>query len=161
MSDHSQLPPRFRAPSALTWVVVVGFAAFFIQGVIASDISFDRLMRGANNLVRFVGQAVPPDFTRMPNIADAMLETMNIAIVGVTFGCLFSIPLAILAARNTAPTMLVRTIARFVISVARTIPDLIWALIFVVTVGLGPLAGILAIIMDTIGFAARFYSERL
>ena len=38
MSDHSQLPPRFRAPSALTWVVVVGFAAFFIQGVIASDI---------------------------------------------------------------------------------------------------------------------------
>ncbi|MDA1155116.1 MAG: phosphonate ABC transporter, permease protein PhnE [Proteobacteria bacterium] len=160
MSDHSQLPPRFRAPSALTWVVVVGFAAFFIQGVIASDISFDRLMRGANNLVRFVGQAVPPDFTRMPNIANAMLETMNIAIVGVTFGCLFSIPLAILAARNTAPTMLVRTIARFVISVARTIPDLIWALIFVVTVGLGPLAGILAIIMDTIGFAARFYSER-
>lgn len=160
MSDHSQLPPRFRAPSALTWVVVVGFAAFFIQGIIASDISFDRLMRGANNLVRFVGQAVPPDFTRMPNIADAMLETMNIAIVGVTFGCLFSIPLAILAARNTAPTMLVRTIARFVISVARTIPDLIWALIFVVTVGLGPLAGILAIIMDTIGFAARFYSER-
>ncbi|XOY54775.1 MAG: phosphonate ABC transporter, permease protein PhnE [Rhodobacterales bacterium] len=160
MSDHSQLPPRFRAPSALTWVVVVGFAAFYIQGVIASDISFDRLMRGANNLVRFVGQAVPPDFTRMPNIADAMLETMNIAIVGVTFGCLFSIPLAILAARNTAPTMLVRTIARFVISVARTIPDLIWALIFVVTVGLGPLAGILAIIMDTIGFAARFYSER-
>lgn len=160
MSDHSQLPPRFRAPSALTWVVVVGFAAFFIQGVIASDISFDRLMRGANNLVRFVGQAVPPDFTRMPNIADAMLETMNIAIVGVTFGCLFSIPLAILAARNTAPTMLVLTIARFVISVARTIPDLIWALIFVVTVGLGPLAGILAIIMDTIGFAARFYSER-
>jgi phosphonate transport system permease protein len=160
MSDHSQLPPRFRAPSALTWVVVVGFAAFFIQGVIASDISFDRLMRGANNLVRCVGQAVPPDFTRMPNIADAMLETMNIAIVGVTFGCLFSIPLAILAARNTAPTMLVRTIARFVISVARTIPDLIWALIFVVTVGLGPLAGILAIIMDTIGFAARFYSER-
>ena len=118
-------------------------------------------MRGANNLVRFVGQAVPPDFTRMPNIADAMLETMNIAIVGITFGCLFSIPLAILAARNTAPTMLVRTIARFVISVARTIPDLIWALIFVVTVGLGPLAGILAIIMDTIGFAARFYSERL
>ena len=89
MSDHSQLPPRFRAPSALTWVVVVGFAAFFIQGVIASDISFDRLMRGANNLVRFVGQAVPPDFTRMPNIAYAMLETMNIAIVGVTFGCLF------------------------------------------------------------------------
>lgn len=160
MTDRPDLPPRFRAPSALTWVLAVGFAAFFIQGLVASEVSIDRLIRGAGNLVRFIGQAVPPDFSRAPNIADAMLETLNIAVVGVTFGCLFSIPLALLAARNTAPNAMVRTIARFVISVARTIPDLIWALIFVVTVGLGPLAGILAIIMDTIGFAARFYSER-
>jgi len=160
MKEITNLPPRFRAPSALTWVVLVGFAAFFIQGMMASGLSVERLVKGASNLVRFVGQAVPPDFSRMPNIADAMLETMNIAVVGVTFGCLFSVPLALLAARNTAPNGVVRTLARFIISVSRTIPDLIWALIFVVTVGLGPLAGILAIIMDTIGFAARFYSER-
>jgi len=160
MKDDGGIPPRFRAPSALTWVLVVGFAAFFIQGVVASEISIDRLVRGASNLVRFVGQAIPPDFERAPNIAEAMWETLNIAVVGVTFGCLFSVPLALLAARNTAPNAVVRTLARFFISVARTIPDLIWALIFVVTVGLGPLAGILAIIMDTIGFAARFYSER-
>jgi len=160
MSDDTGVPPRFRAPSALTWVLVVGFAAFFIQGVVASEVSLDRLVRGAGNLVRFVGQAIPPDFERAPNIAEAMWETLNIAVVGVTFGCLFSVPLALLAARNTAPNAVIRTLARFFISVARTIPDLIWALIFVVTVGLGPLAGILAIIMDTIGFAARFYSER-
>ena len=160
MTDRPDLPPRFRAPSALTWVLVVGFAAFFIQGLIVSEVALDRLVRGAGNLVRFIGQAVPPDFSGSLNIADAMLETLNIAVVGVTFGCLLSVPLALLAARNTAPNAVVRTIARFVISVARTIPDLIWALIFVVTVGLGPLAGILAIVMDTIGFAARFYSER-
>ena len=158
--SNRSIPPRFNPPSALTWVLVVGFAAFFIQGIIASELSLDRLARGATNFVRFIGQAVPPDFSRAPNIADAMLETMNIAIVGVAFGCLFSIPLALLAARNTAPNAVVRVLARFVISVSRTIPDLIWALIFVVTVGLGPLAGVLAIIMDTIGFAARFYSER-
>ncbi|KGK42766.1 phosphonate ABC transporter permease [Nitrincola sp. A-D6] len=160
MSEKTGMPPRYRAPSVLTWIIVVGFAAFFIQGLLASDISLDRLVRGANNLVRFIGQALPPNFARAPNIADSMLETLNIAIVGVTFGCLLSIPLALLAARNTAPNLLVRTLARFFISVSRTIPDLIWALIFVVAVGLGPLAGILAIIMDTIGFAARFYSER-
>lgn len=160
MSDGSRIPPRFQAPSALTWVLVVGFAAFFIQGFIASEISLDRLVRGASNLVRFIGQAVPPDFSRAAGIADAMLETLNIAIVGVTFGCILSIPLALLAARNTTPNTLTQLVARLVISISRTIPDLIWALIFVVTVGLGPLAGILAIIMDTIGFAARFYSER-
>lgn len=160
MSENTGMPPRYRAPSALTWIIVVGFAAFFIQGLLASGISIDRLVRGANNLVRFIGQAVPPNFVRAPNIAGSMLETLNIAVVGVTFGCLLSIPLALLAARNTTPNLLVRTLARFFISVSRTIPDLIWALIFVVAVGLGPLAGILAIMMDTIGFAARFYSER-
>lgn len=160
MTKPVTAPPRFTSPSVLTWVILVGFAAFFIQGLIASELSVERLVRGASNFVRFIGQAVPPDFSRAPNIADAMLETLNIAIVGVTFGCILSVPLALLSARNTAPNAVVRIVARFIISVSRTIPDLIWALIFVVTVGLGPLAGVLAIIMDTIGFAARFYSER-
>jgi phosphonate transport system permease protein len=104
--------------------------------------------------------AFPPDFSTLESVGWSMLETLNIAIVGVTFGCILSVPLALLAARNTAPNVIVRTVTRFFISVGRTIPDLIWALIFVVAVGLGPLAGILAIVMDTIGFAARFYSER-
>jgi len=160
MSQDVKLPPRFRPPSALTWVLLVAFGAVFIQGLIASELSPDRLIRGANNLVRFLGQALPPDFSRSQGIASGMLETLNIAIVGVTFGCLLSIPLALLSARNTSPNLVVRTLSRFFIAVSRTVPDLIWALIFVVTVGLGPLAGVLAIIMDTIGFAGRFYSER-
>jgi phosphonate transport system permease protein len=140
--------------------MVVAFAAFFIQGLYGAEVSVERLIRGANNFVRFISLAIPPDFTRWEAIGWSMLETLNIAIVGVTFGCLLSIPLALLAARNTAPNRVVQFVARQVIAIARTIPDLIWALIFVVAVGLGPLAGILAIIMDTIGFAARFYSER-
>jgi phosphonate transport system permease protein len=162
MSAQSRpnLPPRVRAPSALAWVLMVAFAAFFIQGLYGAEVSFDRLVRGATNFVRFVSLAIPPDFARWESIGWAMLETLNIAVVGVTFGCILSIPLALLAARNTAPNGVVRFVARQVIAIARTIPDLIWALIFVVAVGLGPLAGILAIIMDTIGFAARFYSER-
>ena len=159
-TNTSHVPPRFRRPSPVAWGIGLGFLAFFIQGMIAAEITIDRLIRGAGNIVRFLGQALPPDFSRSGNIGWAMLETLNIAVVGVTIGCLLSVPLALLAARNTSPHRAVHIGARFVISVSRTIPDLIWALIFVVTVGLGPLAGILAIIMDTIGFAARFYSER-
>lgn len=158
--DAPSIPPRVRTPSPLAWVLALGFAAFFIQGMIGADVSLERLQRGAANFVRFISMAIPPDFSRWDAIAGAMLETLNIAVVGVTLGCLLSIPLGFLAARNTAPHIAVRAIARLFISISRTIPDLIWALIFVVAVGLGPLAGILAIIMDTIGFAARFYSER-
>ncbi|WP_127143225.1 phosphonate ABC transporter, permease protein PhnE [Pelagibacterium montanilacus] len=159
-ASSGRAPARFRRPSPLAFVLVIGFAAFFVQGLVGADVSLDRLQRGAFNFVRFISMAIPPDFTRWPRMAASMLETLNIAIVGVAFGCLFSIPLAFLAATNTAPHPIVRTIARLFISISRTIPDLIWALIFVVAVGLGPLAGILAIIMDTIGYAARFYSER-
>ncbi|MDR9481132.1 MAG: phosphonate ABC transporter, permease protein PhnE [Spiribacter sp.] len=159
-NQHPHMPPRLNKPSPLIWIAGLGFLAFFLQGLVAAEMTIERLVRGAGNIVRFVGQAIPPDFSRGSNIGWAMLETLNIAVVGVTFGCLLSIPLALLAARNTSPNRLVHAIARFIIAVARTIPDLIWALIFVVTVGLGPLAGILAIIMDTLGFAARFYSER-
>ena len=125
MSDQSPTVARFHNPSPLTWIIVVAFLAFFLQGLWAADMSLDRLQRGALNLVRFLGQAMPPDFSNWYGIADAMWETLNIAIVGVTFGCLFSIPLAILAASNTSPNKIVRTVARLVIAVSRTIPDLI------------------------------------
>ena len=162
ISEHTatRLPPRLTMPSPLSFVIVLGFAAFFIQGLIGAEVSLDRLIRGAGNFVRFISMAIPPDFSTLESVGWSMLETLNIAVVGVTFGCLLSVPLALLAARNTSPNALVRTVTRLFISVGRTIPDLIWALIFVVAVGLGPLAGILAIVMDTIGFAARFYSER-
>src|SRR5699024_10537002 len=59
------------------------------------------------------------------------------------------------------PFAVVRSAVRSAVSAMRTIPDLIWALIFVISVGLGPLAGILTIAVDTIGFCARFFSERI
>lgn len=154
-------PPRFQRPSAFAFVVVIAFAAFFIQGVLLAGITPERLMRGVVNLGRFIALSMPPDFTKLDVIAYAMLETLNMAIVGVAVGVVLSVPFALLASTNTTPHRLVRTVTQLVIATMRTIPDLIWALIFVVAVGLGPLAGILAIVVDTIGFCARFFSERI
>lgn len=155
------LPPRFKSPSWFAGFVLIVFGFLFIQGFNSAEITIERLIKGAGNLSTFLGQAIPPDWSDMDVIADAMLETLYMAIVGVTVGVILSIPFSLLASRNTAPHPIIRTITRFVIATMRTIPDLIWALIFVVAVGLGPLAGILAIILDTIGFAARFFSERI
>jgi len=154
-------PERFRRPSPFAALVALVFLALLAKGVFAVDITLARLVSGAVNLVDFIGQALPPDLSEMRIIAWAMLETLYIALVGVTIGVILSVPTAFLAARNTTPHASVRAAARFVIATMRTIPDLIWALIFVATVGLGPLAGVLAIVMDTIGFAARFFSERV
>ncbi len=160
-SNIASAPNRFKSPSIFIWVVIVSFAAFFLQGMASADISVQRLIRGSANLGQFFASATPPSTARFDVIARSMLETLNMAIVGVTFGVLLSLPIALLCARNTSPNALVRVAMINIVATMRTIPDLIWALIFVVAVGLGPLAGILAIIMDTIGFCARFFSERI
>lgn len=155
------LPPRFKRPSLFTWGIALAFLALFIQGAMATNVTLERLLRGVVNLSHFLGRAFPPDLSNLDVLAWSMFETLNIAIVGVTIGVILSLPFALLSARNTTPASWVRTLTRFIVSTMRTIPDLIWALIFVVAVGLGPMAGVLAIIMDTIGFAARFFSERI
>src|SRR5690554_4829123 len=160
-SSRHSAPPRLERPSPIAFILLLAFAAFFISGFSSADIHSDRLLRGVMNLGTFFGEALPPDFARWDVIAMAMLETFQKAIVGVVFGVILSLPMALLCARNTSPHPVIRVIARNLVATLRTVPDLVWALIFVVAVGLGPLAGILAIIMDTIGFCARFFSERI
>ncbi|MFP4251381.1 MAG: phosphonate ABC transporter, permease protein PhnE [Guyparkeria sp.] len=161
MSEPAMAPPRWTAPRWTVWAAWVAFLALFIQGVVAIELTPERLLRGIGNLGDFLARAFPPDTGGLDAIAWAMLETLNIAIVGVSVGVVLSLPFALLAARNTSPHPLLRSAVRLMIATMRTIPDLIWALIFVVAVGLGPLAGVLAIVLDTIGFAARFFAERI
>lgn len=163
MSLHARhpLPPRWESPSVLAWLILLVFLALFISGLQGTNPSLARLGQGVLNLGEFLGEAFPPDLSRWRFIAWAMLETFQMAIVGVVFGVLLSFPVALLCARNTSPNAAVRVAARTLVATLRTIPDLVWALVFVVAVGLGPLAGILAIVMDTIGFCARFFSERI
>lgn len=72
-----------------------------------------------------------------------------------------SVPIAVAAARNTTPHKAVYAAARGLISLFRTVPDLVWGLIFVVAVGLGPEAGVLAIAVDVMGFCGRFFAESI
>jgi phosphonate transport system permease protein len=163
MNPAKSLPPPSRAPrlSALTWAGLVLFAAFFIQGLMQAQVSPQRLGSGVANLAQFIGQAFPPDFSRIGPLARSMYETLLMAFVGVGVGVVISLPIAVLSARNTSPHPAVRTFCRLVIAVCRTIPDLVWAMVFLVAVGFGPLAGMLAIVADTMGFCARFFSERI
>jgi phosphonate transport system permease protein len=154
-------PPRGPRLSPWAWAAVVLMAAFLLQGLSQAQVTPQRLGLGLTNLGQFLGQAFPPDFSRLGPLAGSMYETLLMAFVGVGFGVIFSLPVAVLSARNTSPHALVRTASRLIIAVFRTIPDLVWAMVFLVAVGFGPLAGILAIIADTMGFCARFLSERI
>ncbi|WP_333608605.1 phosphonate ABC transporter, permease protein PhnE [Arsukibacterium sp.] len=159
--NEKNLPKRLPRPSISLWLALLTFLILFVHGLYGAEVSLHRLGQGMLNVGIFTAEAFPPDLDRWPFIANAMLETFQMALVGVVFGVVFSLPFALACAPNTTPHNLIRFIAVNLVAVFRTIPDLVWALIFVVAVGLGPLAGILAIMMDTIGFCARFFAERI
>lgn len=161
--DHwtKQMPTRYKRPSLLGatgWLILI---FLFAQGVQSSDITLQRIFSGIFNMGTFVERAFPPDFTRMEYVLAAMYETFQMALVGTIAGVVLSLPIAILASRNMAPNLFISKLVKSVVSLMRTIPDLVWALVFVISVGLGPLAGILTIMVDTIGFCGRFFSERI
>lgn len=159
--SNPHLPPRFERPSPLAFVLWVALAAAVLAGISQINTPPDRVLRGIHRFFVFIAEAFPPDFSRWRPIMGFMLQTLQMAIVGVFFGVILSLPVALLASTNTSPHPIVRHATRILVATLRTVPDLIWALIFVICVGPGVLAGILALVLDTIGFCARFFSERI
>jgi ABC-type dipeptide/oligopeptide/nickel transport system permease component len=84
---------------------------------------------------------------------------VDIALFGTTIGVWFALPLAILAARNTTPARPIYAASRGAIALARAVPDLVWALLFVTAVGLGLFPGALAISVHSIGMLGRLFAE--
>lgn len=158
---NSSTPGRFELPgvfSSMAYIVAAAFLVWSFQGV---GVSVSEFIAGIPSMGDLIGRMMPPDFSRLESISWSLLETFQMALVGTVLGVLISVPLAILAARNLSPHPVIYSATRAMISLFRTIPDLVWGLIFVVTVGLGPFAGMLALMVDTIGFAARFFAESM
>jgi len=102
---------------------------------------------------------LPPDFSNFNSLAFAMLETIEIAIIGTFIAIVLSIPLALLSARNIAPNILIFFIARTITVFFRAIPEFISAMILVIAIGFGAMPGVLALGIHTMGFLAKFYAE--
>lgn len=160
-ANTERTPPRFTRPSPFVFVVLAGALAFFVHGLVVSELTPGRLASGLSELVEFLAQALPPATGRLPDVARATLETFEMALVGTAFGAALSVPLALLAARNTSPLVAVYGAARTLTAFLRAVPDLVWGLVFIVAVGLGPAAGICAIAVDVMGFCGRFFAERI
>lgn len=154
-------PPRFERPGPVAFLAWVAFVAFFVLALGGTGWSFGDFIAGVPNMARLLSEAFPPSAARLGPVGLAMLETFQMALVGTVFGVALSLPLAWCATRSQTPSLALYHAARGLIALFRTVPDLVWALIFVVSVGLGPFAGTLAILVDTIGFCGRFFAEAM
>lgn len=154
-------PARFERPSALAFVFYALAIAFVVWAANGTDWSFSELAAGIPALGDFFSRAWPPSFDRFDSLSRALIETFQMAVMGTIVGIVISVPLAVVAAKGLLASHIVNWPARGLIALFRTVPDLVWALIFVIAVGLGPFAGTLAIAVDTAGFCGRFFAESM
>ncbi len=100
-----------------------------------------------------------PNWAFIPRTFEPLLETFAMAVVSAFIGCSLALPIVFFASRVTAPNRFVLTLTRGILSVVRAIPDFLYALIFVAAVGIGPLAGVVALIFFNVGVVAKLLSE--
>ncbi|XAS67707.1 phosphonate ABC transporter, permease protein PhnE [Micrococcaceae bacterium Sec5.7] len=153
-------PMRWATTAGLTAAVVV----LHVLAVQGTDFQPALLVDGWKGMAAFVADAVPPDLdweeTVKPGL-EATLVTLWIGLLGTTLSVPFALLLAVLAANTITPHRLVYQAARSILSFLRAVPDIVFALIFVTAVGLGPFAGVLALICHNTGVMGKLWAESM
>ena len=122
------------------------------------DVNEDALRNSPAHILDFLQRAAPPDLSVTDVAVQAVLETLQIALLGTFFSVLISFPLGLLAASNLTPTW-VHLPLKSLLTVVRAVPVILLALLFVSALGLGPFPGVLAIAMHSTGMLGKFYAE--
>jgi len=142
------------APTAIALLTIA--CAFAYAG--AFDLA--RYRGAATTLLTLAGDSLPPDFSRWRHWGRPVLETLAMSVCGTVLASLAALPLGIVAARNFGVTGL-GGIVRLALNTLRSIPTLIWGVMFVAAVGFGPLPGLLALACHSTGMLGKFYAEIL
>ena len=167
--DREQLrakyPDIFDRPAATrlaTPAMIVAAFAVFIFGLVDLDFSPAKLFAGLNQLGWITLMMIPPDpGASLPAYLSALGETLSIALLGTTIAAVVALPFSLLAARNVIPSGWLRFPVRRAFDSIRGVDTLIWALVWINVVGLGPFAGVLAIAISDFGAFGKLFSEAI
>ena len=162
MSDAAVIPPPPTRPLAQRATDVVVWGGIIVLLLISFghvDIARVPLLFANSANMRQFGQSfLRPDWTDLPIFISQMWLTLQIALWGTALAVLIAIPLGLAAARNVTPVWIQQPIRRM-LDVLRSVPDLVLGTMFIVAVGLGPLAGVLALALNTGGVLGKLFSE--
>lgn len=144
---------------SLTWYAGWGLLLLLLasswQG---ADMRPMDLLRDSGNMATYAAEFFPPNFAQWQLYLQEMLVTLQIALWGTALAVLSAVPLALLASSNIVPAWVYQPVRR-VLDAFRAINEMVFAMLFVVAVGLGPFAGVLALWVHTTGTLAKLFSE--
>ena len=171
MSESTISTWRARMPNAfgpgpvrlgLCGLGIVLFLAWFIGALWYFEFSPVRLWNGLNGLGKILVLMIPPSPGELwGEILKGLAESVAMAFLGTFMAAIVAVPLGFMGARNVVTTTLLRFSLRRVFDCMRGVDQLIWALAFVRAVGLGPLAGVLAIFVSDIAVLSKLYAEAI
>jgi len=161
-STYEDLLRRQQRDFRRTGVQIAGVLAVIATSFLYVGL-FDakRLLEGVPSLFSLAGEMMPPDFRDSLTWIAPLLDTLAMSVAGTALAVAFSLPLALLAARNTTPHPLIYQIARAILNALRSIPELIMGILFVAAVGFGALPGVLALGLHSVGMVGKFFAEAI
>jgi len=133
-------------------------AAILIFAYNQSELNFPVLLQRGDNMAEYMRSYFPPDFSDWRYYFSETLITISMGIWGTLMAAIAAVPLSILASNNMCPVWVVQPTRRL-LDAMRAINEIVFALIFVVAVGLGPFAGVLALFVHTTGILGKLFSE--
>ncbi len=146
--------------------LILGISLLAVGGIYwwsikGTGFSISKLIEGLPYMADFVRRMFPPDVRIISLAVKAAVETIQIAFLGTTLAVLFAFPLGFLAAQTMSCRPLVYNTFRGVANVCRGVSEIVWALLFVATVGLGPFPGVLALMVHSTGALTKFFAEAI
>lgn len=167
--DSGELRGRYpevfdRPVSSRLAIPAMLLAAFgiFVFGLVELEFSPARMLAGLSQLGWITMMMIPPDpGGSLPVYLVALGETLSIAMLGTTLAALLALPVSLLAAKNIVPSSIFRFPVRRFLDSIRGVDTLIWALVWINVVGLGPFAGVLAIAVADFGAFGKLFSEAI
>jgi phosphonate transport system permease protein len=151
-----QLPLSQRLRAWALWLVLMGLLAWSWSP--AEMFRVTALFTDWRNMAEFGRAFLHPNFHDWDTYLEDMVVTIQIAIWGTSLAVVFSIPFAILSSANVCPQWVVQPVRRLM-DACRAINEIVFALMFVVAVGLGPFAGVMALFIHNLGVFAKLFSE--
>jgi phosphonate transport system permease protein len=139
--------------------MAVGLTTVFVSMAYCGTLDSRHYSGALERFATISAEAFPPDFTRWRSWALPLLETLAMSIASTVISSVVALVLAIFVARNLAPVAAISAFLRATFNLLRSLPELVLGLMLVVTVGFGPLAGIIALSLHSIGMLGKFFAE--
>jgi phosphonate transport system permease protein len=129
--------------------------------VVTGFFDASRFIEGGPAIAQLASEMVPPNFERWQSWIKPLWDTLAMSIAGTALAVVLSLPLALMAAPNTTPHPVIYRLVRTLMAAMRSVPEIIFGIIFVAAVGFGALPGVLALALHSTGMVAKFYAETI